>query len=608
MSKNINLIFLFFLAIATILPKWVISWIYLDNSIFVDTIFNVKDLQYFPIVKSFSELTFNPSYLDHVRENSILSFPIYSIFIHSLFFKIINVYSFIVLEFTFQFILLLVFFKIVKNIFDDLNYALYFCIFLFLIIPILKILLIFDFHIYLQILFNILDGNLGSRFPRPLFTGIIFFYFFCILFHFKENIEKFNLKYFIIVVFILSILLNSFFYYFINFSLLLIILLFKYSKDPFFEFVKKQKKNIIIIFFIFIFFSFPFLFQLYFGEPDYSERLGVIKVDFNQKIYLLKYYFLNLFRFESFLLLLSSFFTYYYINKKKHFHNNQISNINLFFYFVIASIFAPPIFFMFSPKLVSIYHFLGILLSSLVFYLIISLTLILSHKFFFKNYNILKITLIFLIFIFNMYVAKDTHNKNYLLIKETQKIQNFLQNQNFTKTKKKLFTNDLKIMNLWLFNENNQLVISDGFTNSLKNQDIELNFLRSLKFFEITVEELKNILSFGTSEIKKDLPIFLFVYRYQANSLYTFSEITNYSSTAKKKIKNASPFNVQLQIMPEDEKRKLIKLYENIKLDEKLISDLVIINKRHNFQNFKIHNKKYNLVYSGNIYDIFQIN
>ena len=26
--------------------------------------------------------------------------------------------------------------------------------------------------------------------------------------------------------------------------------------------------------------------------------------------------------------------------------------------------------------------------------------------------------------------------------------------------------------------------------------------------------------------------------------------------------------------MPEDEKRKLIKLYENIKLDEKLISDL----------------------------------
>ena len=60
--------------------------------------------------------------------------------------------------------------------------------------------------------------------------------------------------------------------------------------------------------------------------------------------------------------------------------------------------------------------------------------------------------------------------------------------------------------------------------------------------------------------------------------------------------------------MPEDEKMKLIKLYDNIKLDEKLISDLVIINKKDKFENFKIHNTKYNLVYSSNVYDIFQIN
>ena len=79
----------------------------------------------------------------------------------------------------------------------------------------------------------------------------------------------------------------------------------------------------------------------------------------------------------------------------------------------------------------------------------------------------------------------------------------------------------------------------------------------------------------------------------------------------KKNIKNISPFQAQSQIMPEDEKRKLIKLYDNIKLDEKLISDLVIIrknNKFDKFENFKIHNTKYNLVYSSNVYDIFQIN
>ena len=174
--------------------------------------------------------------------------------------------------------------------------------------------------------------------------------------------------------------------------------------------------------------------------------------------------------------MLSSFFTYYYINKKNHFQNNQISNINLLFYFVIASIFGPPIFFIFSPILISIYHLIGILLSSLVLYLVISLTLILSRKFFLKNYNIVKITLILFIFILNIYVAKDAYNKNYLLINETQKIQRFLQNQNLIKTKKKLFTNDPKIMNLWLFNKNNQLVISDGLQTLWKIRTLNLIF------------------------------------------------------------------------------------------------------------------------------------
>ena len=104
MSKNTEYIFLFFLVIATLLPKWIISWIYSDNSIFVDTILNVKDIIYFPIVISFSEFILNPSYLDYYNESKLLTFPVYSILIHSILFKIANVYSFIILEFVFQFI------------------------------------------------------------------------------------------------------------------------------------------------------------------------------------------------------------------------------------------------------------------------------------------------------------------------------------------------------------------------------------------------------------------------------------------------------------------------------------------------------------------------
>ena len=607
MTKNREYFFLFFLVIATILPKWIISWTSFDNSILVDTIFNIKDIQYFPIVKSFSELTFNPSYLDHLSENRLLTFPIYSVLIHSLLFKIINVYSIVILEFVFQFIFLLFFFKVIKKIFDNSNYSIYFCASLFLIISLLQLFLILDYSKYVQLLFNGLDENLGSRFPRPLFTGIIYFYFFYILFSFKKKIEKFDLKYFLKLVFFLSVFLNSFFYYSINFSLLIILLLFMYLKVPVFEFLNKQKKNIILIILSFILFSIPFLFQLYFGETDYSVRLGVISINFEQKIYLLKYYFFNLFRIESFLLLITCFLIHYYINKKYDHLSNQISNINIFFYFILASIFSPAIFFIISPKVVSIYHFLGILQFSLIFYLIISLNFILTNKIFLKYNLILKVVLIFFVFVSNNYVAKKINEKDSLIIEETQKIQDYLQNQKLVNTKKKLFTNDLKIMNLWLFNKNNQLIVSDGFTNSLKNKDIEFNFIHSLKEFGVTKDEFKNFLSLGKSEIRNDLLLRLFIYRYQANSLYSFSEISNYSNDIRDKILNTSPFRAQMQIMPEDEKKKLIKLFENIELKNNLTPDLIIMNKTDDFSNFTIYNVKYSKVYSNKVYDIYRI-
>ena len=605
MSKNTQHSLLFFLVIATILPKWITGWMYFDSPILVNTIFNFKDLQYFPIIKSFSELTFNPSYLNHLNENKLLTFPIYSILIHSLLFKIIGIYSLVTLEFFFQLIFLLVFFKVINKIFDNLIYSLYFCITLFLIISLLELFLILDYSKYLELLFGPLDANLGSRFPRPLFTGIFYFYFFYILFSFKEKLEKFDLKYFIIVVFVLSVLLNSFFYYFVNFSLLLLLLLFIYLKIPFFEFLNIQKKNIILVILSFILLSFPFLFQLYFGETDYSDRLGVISVDLNQKIYLLKYYFLNLLRIESLLLLSLCFLTHYFLNKKYDYLTNQILNINLFYYFILVSIFAPPVFFIFSPNLVSIYHFLEILKFSIIFYLIISLNFFLNIKVFFKYNLLFKAILILFVFFSNIYIAKKIYKENSIFVEETQKVQNYLQNQKLIDTKKKLFTNDLNIMNLWLFNKNDQLIVSDGFTNSLKNKDIEFNLIHSLKDFGLSGEQLKNFLSLEKSEVRNDLLMRLFIYRYQANSLYTFSELSNYTIDIRDTITNTSPFRAQMQIMPEDEKEKLIKLFDNIKIEKKLTSDLIILNKTDKFYNFNINNKKYNQVYSGKVYDIF---
>ena len=97
----------------------------------------------------------------------------------------------------------------------------------------------------------------------------------------------------------------------------------------------------------------------------------------------------------------------------------------------------------------------------------------------------------------------------------------------------------------------------------------------------------------------------LFNYRYQANSLYTYSKIDNYSDNLKQKILSTSPFRVQLQIMPEDEKKRILKLFDNIELDKNSISDVIIVNKI-TLKNFNVYNNKYDLIYSGEVYDVYK--
>jgi hypothetical protein len=608
-SKNNKYSFLGLLVLSTLLPKWIISEVYFNNSILVNTILNVEDIQYFPIVISFSEFIFNPSYYENLYQPNLLTFPIYGILFHFLFFKIFGIYTFFILELFFQFFFLIVFIKVIDKIFRDLNISLYFCFFIFLLISLFATILTYENVYYLGHLYNLLNENFGTRFPRPLFTGVVYFYFFYTLFYFDKNLEKFDLKYFLLLFFLLSVFLNSFFYYFFNFSILVFFLLLKNLKINIFKFLFENRNKIILVFVSFFILCLPFIVQLYFGEIDYSSRIGVIQIDLDQKLYLLRYYFFNLLRLESLFLIISAIIVHLYLNKKFLNLKEQISKINIFFYFLLVSIISPPIFFLASSKIVSIYHFLGILLFIKIFYLIISTSFIIYKKFNFgkkiKNKNLFKSILILLIFFLNINVERFTAEKDINKIKEIQKVQEFLENNNLIDSHKKLFTNDLKIMNLWLLNGNTQLTISDGFTNSLKNKEIELNFINNLKKFGTTSSEFETILSFGKGKMRDNLFMKLFIYRYQANSLYTYSDIDNYTVNLKHKIKNISPFRAQSQIVPENEKKRLIDLFNQTHLQHELYSEVVILNRSISLKNLIIHNPNYNLVYSNNIYQIY---
>ena len=62
-------------------------------------------------------------------------------------------------------------------------------------------------------------------------------------------------------------------------------------------------------------------------------------------------------------------------------------------------------------------------------------------------------------------------------------LENFLVDKNIKNTNLKLFSNDRIASNFWLLNNNSNLLISDGFTNSLKNSQIEYNYINNLEAF-----------------------------------------------------------------------------------------------------------------------------
>ena len=161
-------------------------------------------------------------------------------------------------------------------------------------------------------------------------------------------------------------------------------------------------------------------------------------------------------------------------------------------------------------------------------------------------------------------------------------------------------------MNLWLLNGNTQLVISDALTNSLSDSRIEFNLLNTLKDFDIGEKQLKELISFKKSQIRNELFNMLFSYKFQANSLYTYSLIENYNKIDQGLIIKTSPFRVQMQIIPETEKERIINLYKNLKIKVDLLPNYVVLNISNSLENFNIKNNKYKKIFKTENFLIYK--
>ena len=570
-------------------------------------LFNLEDTQYFPIIYSLSEFNFAPTYIDIIDSKKIIGFPLLGALIHSVFFKFIGIYAFIFLEYIFQIIFLIILFKVILIIFEDYKKSFYFLIYLLLAYSLLGVFSIYLDSSIFKNLYHLFDNNFGTRYPRPLITGILIFLALYLVLDFKKQLFKsFENTYVIKISIVLGLLLNTFFYYFIIFSFLLSIIFLTNINKKIFSKILFKKLSLFVAFFLI--FMIPFVFQNIYSEPDYSIRIGLIEISNEKRFFLVTYLLKKLLGLEFFPFLLVACLSFYYSN---NYLRKYTEKLNTFFYLVISSILSTITFISLSPGIISIYHFADIILFSLVLYFsLIFFTA--TYKFInttkfsnilFSDSAIIVFFVIFLVFD-GLYSIKE-YEKKKELIKEADKLEIFLVDEGLNNTNLKLFTNDRIASNFWLLNGNNNLLISDGFTNSLKNSQIEYNYINSLKYFGFSEKKFKNFISFGKSEVRNNFFLRLFIYRYQANSLYTYSDKKQYTSDFHDVITNTSPFRAQNQIIPEDEKKRLLDLFTNHKVDIDLTADYIIINYSLISEYFEILNNEYTEIFSTKNYKVY---
>jgi len=265
---------------------------------------------------------------------------------------------------------------------------------------------------------------------------------------------------------------------------------------------------------------------------------------------------------------------FFYIKKTFNKKNNQI---NLFIIFIISSFLSTIVFILLSSKIISLYQFANIYLFSFVLFIFISIILIINNLKFLRNlitkYRFLIYFFIFfsgIIFTSSNLINKDQRH-NYA------KVNNIIKQLKFNNTDAYLFTNNLNVQVGWLFNGLNNIYLTNGFNNSLSDYQIEKAFSKVLKTIFKKNSEFEEIIEFKNKKDndRNSIISYFLNYKYQANSLHVFNDKNDFTLEEQKKIKESSPLRSQTHILPNSEKKRILKMIlqeeDNINIKKILI-------------------------------------
>ena len=599
LNNKIILILIFSTLIC--IAKWCV-FVFSESNLETKILFNyIADSKYWiPYIKFISEFTLNYSYDPEIKNLDNLPIPIGSLFIYSFFYKVFGLYSLIVVEFIAIFLFLLIFFKIFKNFCGE-NISLLFSIFLISLPGIFEYI---NFDLWR--IKNILSNLYSLRIHRPVFSNI--FFFGCIYFLIREIQEKkINERNILILSFLMGLLFSSFYYFFmiIFFSLFFVLLQkinFKiYNIKNYFPLILKSSL-------IFILTSLPFILNLYFHENDVSKGAGLISLNIEKKILILKYFTFSFAKIE-FLLVFFTISLITFLFRKNI--NNKI--ILLFYIIFVSSVFSPIIFITISPSSGLIYHFNNnILLCAFLYSFILICIFIkdmLSNKLLFFSLT--------LFLSFNIYhnYSSSINNQKFLdkdnKIKEFNIIQNDLKKDFKNKFNKiSLLTFDTNFMIWAILNNFKFLNIINHMWTPKKYEMMEEDLVKNLKFLNLREEDFEIFLKNNFQGWRYFNINFgeLFGYRYQANSLVTRKNDEFENDGMNDFIKSSPPSLNQQIAITKKEKERLINIFNKSENYNYRKPEIIIINLDRAFlKNFYVNKNVYCLKFEGSFYYMYYL-
>ena len=596
------IVILFLISLLFFLIKWSFSFYYLNEEIITKVIFeSVGDGSFFyPLIKYLSQGEFNIS-LNSFNENlKIMAFPFGSIILHSIFFKIFNIYGLIIVDLFGIFLFLIIFFKIFQ-FFNSSGVSILLSL-IFFSIPILLSFFLKD-HNFIPL--NQFKDFYTLRVHRPFPANLYMFLFVYLIILMNIN-QIFQRRYFLFLGIIMAVTFSSFYYFFVIQIVSLIIFLFIKFKIKIFYSLFENLDCVLFFALSFLIFSSPFIYILMFHENDLTLASGVFDLNLEKKFFLLKYLLIKIFNFK-FLFINALIITLAIIINKKKIKNFQI--LNIFNIIYLSSILAPLLFIALSSKSGIIYHFnnnivifgcLSLIISSI---LLSKEILNLIHK--------KKGTLFFLIFLIFVFTKNEFNKKENIdfVRSEFNEITKIINKKKINKESDSLLTFDNRFM-IWA-------VLND------KIRDLNLTYVGlTSKTFEMIENDLINsfyFLGLNSGDFLKflenkkqnwryfnpDVANF-FSLRYTANSLNTYKSSRNFKPSIKEFILNSSPIYSQQIAIPEDEYERLEKKFMKKSSYQFLQPKIIILNKSLSFyEKINLNSDDYCKIFSGEFYELY---